>query len=542
MNTSLEAEPNLIQRRLPNFNDQNIMLTPSQESVVNMCIRLIPDFKIIVIKGETSSGKYTVASEIFKRLKADVAYFDLCELARDMCHIVSNQDIIIYLNKLLDEVNALMDYSLRKFPGIIYIRHYNRVADVLTDIHSKLRFLLPLILKTFSERMPPDVRILITTQGCMLPEGLHWCIDLTTTRQDMGHILNTYCLQNIISHSELQHIMRISKTVPVGRILYCMKYAIAMNKNIDTNEENNIFIESYKKALSKFSGSTVDIDRDIPNPNPEDDLVGVEDIMEEITTSIINPMVLDIPGIKLKKGLLLCGPPGTGKTSLGRWLAHKIKGKFYLIGSEAGISGSLLIDTFQMTVMRAHENSPAVVFIDDADVLFERDDTYRAFLTILDGIETNKRRDVCVVVTCMNMRNVPASLLRGGRLEMALITRLPDRKKIQIILERSLTKMKNILNNYDPTINDEISQCISKDFISNLAGRMIGWNCADIHRCVNDVSRLIIAHKISVLPVKSINLNNLFASCIKQIKDQYLLCGRCESTNIDHRPHEAYIM
>src|SRR5690606_38413996 len=116
---------------------------------------------------------------------------------------------------------------------------------------------------------------------------------------------------------------------------------------------------------------------------------------------------------------------------------------------EAGINGSSLIEMFQCTIRKARENAPAVVFIDDGDMLFDHDDTYRAFLTILDGIETNKRHDVCVILTCMNMRKVPASLIRGGRLEMSLITRLPDRKKIQVLLERSLKKMSSILNEYD---------------------------------------------------------------------------------------------
>lgn len=597
----LNNNQTIIQSSLSAFNktlasSQAITLTPSQESTVNMCIRLIPEFKILVIKGESSSGKYVVASELFKRLNAIVELFDLCELAKQTSRDISNQDIVGYLDSLCLRLNekALLRQELEKVessvltkdtchkrrrlstsnsiyhndngrrdystPKIIYIRHYNRVADVLTDCYAKVRFLLPLILKTFSERMGPDIRIVLTTQGCLLPEGLHWCTDLTTTRQDMEHVLRQLGFDGTISRDEFHYIMKISKIVPVGRILYCIRYAIAMSRNdpsrhhnideslssqfksIDMNEisgtqtavENNIFIESYKKALSKFSGSTVDVDKDVPKPIPEDDLVGVETIMDEITTSIINPMELCIPGIPLKKGLLLCGPPGTGKTSIGRWLAHKIKGKFYSIGGDAGINGPSLVDAFQNTIKRAHDNSPAVVFIDDGDVLFDHDDTYRAFLTILDGIETNKRSDVCVIVTCMNMRNVPASLLRGGRLEMALVTRLPDRKKIQLILERSLDKMKKILHDYDPYITVQISKYFNKSFIGDISGRMTGWNCADIHRCVNDVSRLIVAGK-------GTNLTELFHHCIKQITDQYLLCGKCESTNLDYRPHDTYI-
>jgi len=283
-----------------------------------------------------------------------------------------------------------------------------------------------------------------------------------------------------------------------------------MTRNEIRNE--SALLETYRKALSRFSGSTVDVDRDIPNPIPEDDLVGVEDIMEEITTSIITPMQLNIPGISIKKGILLCGPPGTGKTSIGRWLAHKIKGKFYSISGDIGINGPDLVDAFQTTIRRAHDNAPAVIFIDDGDSLFDQDDTYRAFLMILDGIEANKRKDVCIILTCMNMRRVPASLLRGGRLEMALITRLPDHDKIQIILERALKKMLTILSEYKADTISTISSCLmEKRFIFNLALKMTGWNCADIQRCVNDVSRLIISNK-------GTDLNILFDKCVRQIK------------------------
>ena len=579
---------------LPTFDK----LTPSQEAAVESCVKLIPVFKILVIKGDSGSGKYTVAKEVFKRLNAIVEPFDLCELARSTSQEVSNQHVVEYLNSLLHnleqrtraqspgdvlrnttkrsrsnldkDVSNLTIHSSDPQPsshkrykkstdmieplqnstykprnlGIIYMRHYNRIADVLTDCYAKVRYLLPLILKSFTDKMPPEVRIVITTHGCMLPEGLHWCVDLNTTRQDMEHVVKPYLDHNYISPYEQDSILKMSKTVPIGRILYCLRYALAMNGTSErkeprsealvTDPEPNLFVEAYKKALGRFSGSTVDIDKDVPKPVPEDDLVGVEEIIDEIATSIINPMKLSIPGIPIKKGLLLCGPPGTGKTSIGRWLAHQIKGKFYSIGGEATINGSSLVDTFDQTVRRARDNAPAVIFIDDGDVLFDHDDTYRAFLTILDGIETNKRNDVCIILTCMNLRNVPSSLLRGGRLEMTLITRLPDRKKIQTILQRSLNRMCQTLVGYNVEIALKISNQITPNFISDLSVKMSGWNCADIHRCVNDVTRLIVAKK-------GTHISELFEKCIRQIRQQYTLCGKCESTNLDDRPYDTYV-
>lgn len=514
----------------PSINEQ-IRLTPSQDNMVETCMKLIPEFKIVVVKGDSSSGKYLTVSEVFRRLNASVELFDLCALAGKLTHTVSNQDLIEYFNSL---INRIPSDRL----GIVYIRYYNRIVDVLSDCNAKVRFFLPLILKSVVDNMPSNIHIVMTTQGCLLPEGLHWCIELTTTRTDMEHVLRPYCTNGILSQTEFDNIMKISRTVPVGRIIYCLKYALAMTK--DETKNDNALIEAYRHALSRFSGSVLNVDRDITNPIPEDELVGMEYIMEEITTSIINPMQLAIPGLSLKKGMILCGPPGTGKTSIGRWLAHKIKGKFYLVNGDAGINGPGLVDAFHSTVKKARDNAPAVIFIDDGDTLFEQDDTYRTFLMVLDGIETNKRKDVCVIVTCMNMQRIPSSLLRGGRLEMALVTKLPDNNKIEMILERALLTMERVLADYNKKAGAIVSKYLNKNnFLSNISLRMTGLNCADVHRCVNDVSRQIAACQEDKMD--TFDLDGAFNKCIRQVKAQYELCGKCESTNLDYRPQDTYI-
>jgi len=91
-----------------------------------------------------------------------------------------------------------------------------------------------------------------------------------------------------------------------------------------------------------------------------------------------------------------------------------------------------------------------------------------------------------------------------------------------------------IIKSYDKVIGQKVAEDITPDFVSNLSAKMSGWNCADIHRCVNDVSRSIIAKKDA-------KIINLFDRSIKQIREQYTLCGRCESTNLDDRTHDSYI-
>jgi Cdc6-like AAA superfamily ATPase len=518
-----------------------ITLTSSQNKTVDLCLKLLPRFKILVIKGETSSGKYLVAKELFQRLQAHVVSFDLCEFAGTLIEELSSQYIIKYLDSLLhilfqkmnllessrkrQRVNLSNDFlnlSLGVVPkqlGIIYIRHYNRITDVLNDSNTKLRFLLPLILKSFTEKLPDQIKIVITAHGCILPECLHWTVELVTTRDDMEAILRT----RLKNEALISRLLKISRTVPVGRILFCLNYAEALSV------DENSFVEAYRKALSKFSGTVVDVEKNIPLPVTDSDLVGLENILDQIRTSIINPM--NIPYLPIKKGMLLCGPPGTGKSSTGRWLAHQIKGKFYSIGNDVGKD---LIDVFDSTVRRARDNAPAVIFIDDCDNMFDHDEIYRSFLTILDGLESNKRNDVCVILTCMNLKKIPASLIRGGRLEMVLFTELPNNHNIQTILKKNLNKMITILTEFDPLLSSGVENMITKKVIEHIALKMTGWNYADIRRCINDVTRLLVARKEP-------NLEILFDTCIKQINTQYTLCGKCESTDVNDQSHNAYI-
>ena len=121
-----------------------------------------------------------------------------------------------------------------------------------------------------------------------------------------------------------------------------------------------------------------------------------------------------------------------------------------------GVRGSTLIESFEDTLKKAQENAPAVIFIDDVDTLFTNDDTYRAFLTLLDGMDNAKRTNVCIIVTCMNLGNIPASLLRGGRLEMCLFTKLPTTEHIQRMVRRGLEKItKTVLETLEEETRKE---------------------------------------------------------------------------------------
>ena len=128
-----------------------------------------------------------------------------------------------------------------------------------------------------------------------------------------------------------------------------------------------------------------------------------------------NTEVSEELNLKPKRGVLLAGPPGTGKTTIGRALARRLKSKFFLIDGTV-ISGT---PAFHQVVHRvfeaAKQNAPAIIFIDDTDVVFEgghETGFYRYLLTMLDGLESASAGRVCLIMTAMDVGNLPPALAR----------------------------------------------------------------------------------------------------------------------------------
>jgi transitional endoplasmic reticulum ATPase len=159
-------------------------------------------------------------------------------------------------------------------------------------------------------------------------------------------------------------------------------------------------------------------------------------------------------------------------------LAHRLKSKFFLIDGTV-VAGS---DSFYRRIFHVFEdakrNAPSVVFIDDADVIFEEKDErgfYRYLLTMLDGLESASAERVCVVMTAMDVNSLPPAMVRSGRIELWLETKLPDETARATILREKLTKLPSPIRSAD---------------IATLANASRGMTGADLKAVVEDAKLL----------------------------------------------------
>ncbi|MCI0337304.1 MAG: AAA family ATPase, partial [Acidobacteria bacterium] len=208
------------------------------------------------------------------------------------------------------------------------------------------------------------------------------------------------------------------------------------------------------------------------------DLKGVDDVIQSLEANIILPLENDELAAELnlkpKRGVLLAGPPGTGKTTIGRALAHRLKSKFFLIdGTFISGMGDFYIRVHQI-FETAKQNAPSIIFIDDSDVIFESGEEmglYRYLLTMLDGLESQSAGRVCVMMTAMDVGNLPPAMVRSGRIELWLEMQLPNEEARAAIVSEHVGQLPVALAHID---------------LPQIVSATEGFTGADLKRLIED--------------------------------------------------------
>src|SRR3989442_2476753 len=216
-----------------------------------------------------------------------------------------------------------------------------------------------------------------------------------------------------------------------------------------------------------------------------DDVAGVEEAKQELTEVVEflkYPEKFSSLGARIPRGVLLVGPPGTGKTMLARAVAGEAGVPFFSIsGSEfvemfVGVGASRVRDLFD----QAKRNSPCIVFIDEIDAVGrhrgaglggshdEREQTLNQILVEMDGFDTNTN---VIVVAATNRPDIlDPALLRPGRFDRQVVLDQPDIRGRKAILE---------VHAKGKPLDGDVS-------LEGLAKQTAGFSGADLANRIND--------------------------------------------------------
>jgi cell division protease FtsH len=212
--------------------------------------------------------------------------------------------------------------------------------------------------------------------------------------------------------------------------------------------------------------------------------------LEEIVQFLKTPKKFESVGAKIPKGMLLVGPPGTGKTMLARAVAGEANVPFFSIsGSEfvemfVGVGASRVRDLFS----KAKKNAPCIIFVDEIDAVGrkrgsgmggghdEREQTLNQILVEMDGFE----QGVNVIVLAATNRSdvLDPALLRPGRFDRRVSVGLPDRKDREAILKVYFDKLP-----LDKTVD-----------VNSLAAKTAGSSGADLANIANESAIVAAKH------------------------------------------------
>lgn len=187
-----------------------------------------------------------------------------------------------------------------------------------------------------------------------------------------------------------------------------------------------------------------------------------KDSLQEVVEYLHDPTKYRDIGAKMPKGILLVGPPGTGKTMLAKAVAGESEVPFFSIsGSEfvemfVGMGAAKVRDLFK----QAKEKAPCIVFIDEIDAIGkkrgggalggndEREQTLNQLLTEMDGFEDNA--GVIILAATNRPESLDPALTRPGRFDRQVPVTLPDLQGRVAILKVHAAKIKTALSiDYD---------------------------------------------------------------------------------------------
>lgn len=212
-----------------------------------------------------------------------------------------------------------------------------------------------------------------------------------------------------------------------------------------------------------------------------DKVIGYASIKQEllqICDMIHNKEVYMNLGAKLPKGILLYGNPGLGKTLIAKCFIEESGLDAYIVRKNKNDID--FFDEISETFIKAKENSPAIVFLDDIDKFANEDDLHcdaDEYVAVQAGIDEVKDYDVFVIATANRLQKLPKSLIRSGRFDRRIRFLSPNNAEAYKIIEHYLLdkKMSTNVNMEDLSKMISYSSCAELETILNEAAIMAAY-------------------------------------------------------------------
>lgn len=409
---------------------KQIQLCPSQQTAFEGLLKLIPQSPITALIGDQAYGRTIILRQLQAHL--DATYMGLAD--------VFEQVKSLHPLQLEEGFEKALRLAIEKADYII-CDDFHRIRHQIGDgCYGRAR---PDI---FSFGLSGLLEVLIQ-------EGKHLIIG--DEQAWIGEPWESYSLNVSLSSftaTDIQFLFQQISGLPLSNINFGNVQRFVPNLNAHQINKACFYLQEEDYANTDNFIQFLETNALTSNVKQEevaqvslDDLYGIAEVRKQLDIHLIYPLERDDLvakfDIRPKRGVLLYGPPGTGKTTIGRALAHKLGSKFFLIDGTVISGTQQFYYKIENIFRKAKENAPSILFIDDCDLLFENaaeTGLYRYLLTMLDGLESKSNEQVTIMLTAMNIGSLPPALIRSGRVELWLETKLPDFTARQLIIKQQL--------------------------------------------------------------------------------------------------------
>jgi ATP-dependent 26S proteasome regulatory subunit len=468
-------------------------LCPTQQKSFDRLLELWPASDLFVLWSRPGLGRST----LLRKLKDDIPGAALFDVSRWFLPLAEEHPA------QLEETFVRRALARLKKCDVLLIDDYERFACVTGDCNHfyQRRGLQRSALLTLAEATRRSKKKLLLASTSSINEE----IDARTLfvgwdRLDLAdyRFLFDCFLDEKAKKVDVERVFQFASRLSIHQIRGSLE-VLRREPEITTDR-----VIAYLEQLKMASNINVSHVRDVSL----EDLKGVGDVVEALQRFVINPLSEEALarqyGVRPKRGILLFGPPGTGKTTVGRALARRLRSKFFRIDGTFITRSNEFYQRVSRVFESAKENAPSLIFIDDCDTIFEDRDEYglyRYLLTMLDGLESEDMAGVSVMMTAMNVGSLPPALIRSGRIELWLEMKLPDLEARREILAARVASMPGSSGHLD---------------LAAIANATDGFTGADLGRLVDDAKALLLADLAASRPAN--DLTRIFLAAVDEVR------------------------